>query len=71
MIPFLDLKPGMKVTFSAVMNKKGVVQGPITSLTVFTPVEATDIGVWPEKGSEGGPNPLEGLFSAKETKESC
>jgi hypothetical protein len=62
------LKPGMYVKFSAVMNHKGVVQGPITSLTVFTPLEDKDIGWWPEKAAGGGPSPLEGLFSQKEVK---
>lgn len=63
------LRPGMKVTFTAVMNKKGVVKEPVTSLVVFTPQEAKDIGVWPEGAGEGSPNPLEGLFSPKEVKE--
>jgi len=63
------LRPGMKVTFTAVMNKKGVVKEPVTSLTVFTPQEAKDIGVWPEGAGESAPNPLEGLFSPKEVKE--
>jgi len=63
------LRPGMKVTFTAVMNKKGVVKEPVTSVTVFTPQEAKDIGVWPEGAGESAPNPLEGLFSPKELKE--
>lgn len=62
------LRPGMKVTFSALMNRKGVVKEPIKSLTIFTPQERKDIGVWPEV-SEGGTNPLEGLFSPREVKE--
>lgn len=62
------LRPGMKVTFSALMNRKGIVQGPVTSLTVFTPLEPKDIGVWPDSEGEGAPNPLEGLFSEKEVK---
>jgi len=64
------LRPGMKVKFSAVMNKKGVVKEPVTSLVVFTPLEASDIGVWPENaGYDSAPNPLEGLFSPREVKE--
>jgi hypothetical protein len=62
------LRPGMKVTFSALMNKKGTVKEPVASLTVFTPQEAKDLGVWPES-SEVGTNPLEGLFSAREVKD--
>jgi hypothetical protein len=63
------LRPGLKVTFSAVMNKKGLVKEPVTSLTIFTPQGPKDIGVWPEGADEGGPNPLEGLFSAREVKQ--
>ena len=63
------LRAGMKVTFSALMNKKGVVKEPVTALAVFTPQEAKDIGVWPEGVGEGAPNPLEGLFSPREVKE--
>jgi len=63
------LRPGMKVKFTAVMNKKGIVKEPVTSLVVFTPQEAKDIGVWPEGAGESAPNPLEGLFSPKEVKD--
>jgi hypothetical protein len=63
------LRPGLNVTFTAVMNKKGVVKEPVTSLTVFTPLEAKDLGVWLEGAGEGAPNPLENLFSPKEVKE--
>lgn len=62
------LRPGMKVKFTAVMNKKGIVKEPVTSLVVFTPTEAADIGVWPENAGHA-PNPLEGLFSPREVKE--
>jgi hypothetical protein len=51
------------------MNKKGIVKEPVTSLVVFTPQEAKDIGVWPEGAGESAPNPLEGLFSPKEVKD--
>jgi len=63
------LRPGMKVKFTAVMNRKGIVKEPVTSLVVFTPLEPKDIGVWPEGAGESAPNPLEGLFSPKEVKE--
>lgn len=63
------LRPGMKVKFSAVMNRKGIVQEPITSLTVFTPLKPADLGVWPETEGEGAYNPLAGLFNTEEPKE--
>jgi hypothetical protein len=63
------LRPGMKVTFSAVINKKGVAKEPVSALTVFTPQEPKDIGVWPEGAGESAPNPLENLFSPKEIKQ--
>jgi hypothetical protein len=63
------LRPGLKVKFSAVMNKKGTVQEPVTAVTVFTPIEPKDIGIWPEgAGGESAPNPLQDLFVPKEVK---
>jgi hypothetical protein len=60
------LRPGMTVKFSTNFNKRGQPAEPISSLTVFTPLEATDLGVYPENAGAGGPKPLDGLFSEPE-----
>lgn len=56
------LKPGMMVRFTATMNKKGQVVGTIPSITIFTPIDATDVGLHLDKPQSGG-NPLGGLFN--------
>jgi hypothetical protein len=61
------LKPGMLVKFTAIVNKKGQVADPITFITVFTPVDRTELGVYPE--NTGGSNPLEGLFSSEKKEQ--
>jgi hypothetical protein len=57
------LRPGLVVRFSAVPNKRWQITEPITSLTVFTPLERGDLGVYPENAGGSGPNPLGGIFS--------
>jgi hypothetical protein len=63
------LKPGMLVKFVSVLNKKGQAAEPITQLVIFTPVERTDVGIWPDRDNDGGANPLENLFTSPEKKE--
>lgn len=55
------LKPGMFVRFGGKIDRKGVVQEPISSLTVYSPRLATrpgeqgePLGVFPEAGLEAG-----------------
>jgi hypothetical protein len=62
------LRPGMPVRFSAVVNKRGQVVEPITAITVFTPKERTDLGVYPEYAGDG-PGSL-GLFTDPEEEAS-
>lgn len=62
------LKPGQTVKFSALMDKKGKVKEPVTLITIFTPIDRTELGVYPEN-ADSGPNPLEGLFSSEPKRE--
>ncbi len=41
------LKPGMFVQFSVELDKRGKARSPVGELTIFTPSEAAQIGIWP------------------------
>jgi hypothetical protein len=61
------LKPGMAINFSAMVNNKGLVVSEVASITVFTPLANTDLGIIPEGGNTA--NPADALFTdAKEEK---
>ena len=41
------LKPGLFVQFSVELDKRGKAQAPVGELTIFTPSEQAQIGIWP------------------------
>ncbi len=60
------LRPGMYVQLSGVVNKKGQLAEPVSSLLIYTPQNRTDMGVYPENAGGEAANPLAGLFMPDE-----
>ena len=63
------LKPGMWVQFSTRLSKRGQAPEPISSLTIFTPVEGTSVGVSSESSFGVGGGAAAALFGDEKPEE--
>jgi len=57
------LRPGLFVQFSVELDKRGKAQAPVSKLTIFTPTEQAQIGIWPV-GSVPVPGAADNPFGA-------